>query len=77
MLRRVDVRAQNKAEDHTLGHRDFGESNTKLKMRNRQRRKMVSTISGFNHGLRAKSEAAKTCDDCLDTPERQTWLSEK
>lgn len=34
---------------------------------------MVSTISG----LRAKSGAAKTCDDYLDTPEGQTRLSEK
>lgn len=60
-------------EDHTLGPMDIGESNIKLKMRNRQRRKMVSTISG----LRAKSGAAKTCDDYLDTPEGQTRLSEK
>lgn len=77
MLWRVNVCAQNKVENHNLGHRDIGESNIKLKMRNRQRRKMVSTISGFNHHLRAKFGAAKTCDDCLDTPEGQTWLSEK
>lgn len=38
---------------------------------------MVSTISGFNHCSSAKSGAAKTCDDCLDIPEGQTWLSEK
>lgn len=44
----------------TLWETSIGESNVKLKMRNRQRRKMVSTISGFNHCRRAKSGVAKT-----------------